>query len=576
MTRGQWSGELVDRLGRLFRGGAIIGLTESELIDRFARGRDEAAFEALLARHGPMVLGVCRQLLRDPNDVDDAFQAVFLVLVRKAGTLRRGDLLGNWLYGVAYRVARRARASSARRPAQAPLGLEAVAALDESNPDRSTGPDPEPTPWLHEEVARLPEKYRFPVLLCYFEGLTHDEAAQRLGCPLGTVKGRLARARDLLRRRLTRRGVTCSAAALAAHLAAPEAHAVVPAPLQHATLKAARALALASATGGRLATASVSRTILDLVNGASRDMTINQIRAIALPVLVLSTVAVGVVGVALGLSQAPVTNPTGPAASPPAERSDATQPHADFVTKDMQKAAIPAKKSLTSNEPHPEDGPNFPRSQPQGIDDEAIIDGWTPEARNRFDIAELAAAMVVGEQNPKNESLLARLDKPMAVPFAKPTPLADVIKYIKSEAAKSGQGPLPIYVDPQGLQDADATPVTLNTTVTLDLEGAPLKASLRLLLKQVGLAYCVRDGVIIISSVQGVREELAEAARELVGAANEQINLPMLRTMGILRRRALGPPGEMMGGGSPAGAAQFRPRAGQGPGVPAKNGASQE
>src|SRR5690242_20640383 len=127
-TRGQGSGELVRRLGRLFRDGTVIGLSESELIDRFVRGRDEMAFEALLARHGPMVLGVCRQLLRDPNDVDDAFQAAFLVLVRRAGTLRRGDLLGNWLYGVAYRVALRARASSARRAARAPLGSEAVAA----------------------------------------------------------------------------------------------------------------------------------------------------------------------------------------------------------------------------------------------------------------------------------------------------------------------------------------------------------------------------------------------------------------------------------------------------------------
>src|SRR5262249_27839110 len=161
-----------------------------------------------IARHGPMVLGVCRQLLRDPNDVDDAFQATFLVLVRKAGTLRRCDLLGNWLYGVAYRVATRARVLSARRTAKAPYGQEGVDGLGAddgwrlSGQDAAAGPDREPRPWLHEEVGRLPEKYRVPVLLCYFEGLTHEEAAGRLGWPLGTVKGRLARARDLLRRRL--------------------------------------------------------------------------------------------------------------------------------------------------------------------------------------------------------------------------------------------------------------------------------------------------------------------------------------------------------------------------------------
>ena len=103
--RGAQCGVLMQQLGRLFLQGSLIGSSEGELLDRFVRGRDESAFEALVARHGPMVLSVCRQLLRDPNDVDDAFQATFLVLVRKAGTLRRCDLLGNWLYGVAYRVA---------------------------------------------------------------------------------------------------------------------------------------------------------------------------------------------------------------------------------------------------------------------------------------------------------------------------------------------------------------------------------------------------------------------------------------------------------------------------------------
>ena len=108
-------GAVARGLGRLFTSGGVSGLSEGQLLDRFVTRRDEAAFEALVVRHGPMVLGVCRQLLRDPNDVDDAFQATFLVLVRKAGTLRRQDLLGNWLYGVAYRVSHRARTTAARR-----------------------------------------------------------------------------------------------------------------------------------------------------------------------------------------------------------------------------------------------------------------------------------------------------------------------------------------------------------------------------------------------------------------------------------------------------------------------------
>ena len=117
MSRGPFSGALFHQLERLFNHSTVAGSTEGELLERFVTYRDEAAFEALMARHAPMVLGVCRQVLRDPNDVDDAFQATFLVLVRKAASLRHRELLGNWLYGVAYRVAIRARAVAARRMA---------------------------------------------------------------------------------------------------------------------------------------------------------------------------------------------------------------------------------------------------------------------------------------------------------------------------------------------------------------------------------------------------------------------------------------------------------------------------
>jgi DNA-directed RNA polymerase specialized sigma24 family protein len=115
MTRSRLSTGVVHRLERLFGHGTVTGLTEGQLIDRFASRRDESAFELLMERHGPMVLGVCRQFLRDPNDVEDAFQATFLVLVRKAATLRQKELLGNWLYGVAFRVALRARSVALRR-----------------------------------------------------------------------------------------------------------------------------------------------------------------------------------------------------------------------------------------------------------------------------------------------------------------------------------------------------------------------------------------------------------------------------------------------------------------------------
>ncbi len=298
--RGARSGVLMQQIGRLFLEGTSIGSSEGELLDRFVKARDEAAFEALVARHGPMVLGVCRQLLRDPNDVDDAFQATFLVLVRKAATLRRCDLLGNWLYGVAYRVAMRARSQAARRMGRfgSSAEIEKLAASEdlqgsESTPAASLAAR-EREPWVHQEVSYLPEKYRTPIVLCYFEGLTHDEAASRLGCPLGTVKGRLSRARDLLRRRLIRRGVALSAAALVSELTAPHAQAAVPAALELATTRAA--ISLVSSAGASLAWgSSISIPVTALAEGVLHTMIWNQVKITAASLVLAGTIATGVV-----------------------------------------------------------------------------------------------------------------------------------------------------------------------------------------------------------------------------------------------------------------------------------------
>jgi RNA polymerase sigma factor (sigma-70 family) len=297
--RGAQCGLLMQQLGRLFLQGSMNGSSEGELLDRFVRGRDESAFEALVARHGPMVLSVCRQLLHDPNDVDDAFQATFLVLVRKAGTLRRCDLLGNWLYGVAYRVALRARSLSARRAARfgSAATVENLADPDWSE-SSSTNSDilvkSDRAPWLHQEVSYLPEKYRTPIVLCYFEGLTHDEAASRLGWPLGTVKGRLSRARDLLRRRLIRRGVTLPAAALAAELMRAHAEAAVPAALEMSVTRAA--ISLISNAGISIARASfVSIPVTTLAEGVLQTMVWNQVKLTAASLLLAGTLATGVV-----------------------------------------------------------------------------------------------------------------------------------------------------------------------------------------------------------------------------------------------------------------------------------------
>jgi RNA polymerase sigma factor (sigma-70 family) len=176
--------------------------SDAQLLERFVAGRDEAAFELLVWRHGPTVLGVCRRVLRNEQDAEDAFQATFLVLVRKAGSISKRQAVGSWLYRVAHRVALRALAG--KRLAS---GVAVVDVPAEPAPEPDWG---DLRPVLDEEVNCLPEKYRAPFVLCYLEGKTNEEAARQLGCPRGTVQSRLAWARQRLRERLGRRGLELS------------------------------------------------------------------------------------------------------------------------------------------------------------------------------------------------------------------------------------------------------------------------------------------------------------------------------------------------------------------------------
>jgi RNA polymerase sigma factor (sigma-70 family) len=731
-VRGHYSGALIQQLERLFHQGTAVGLTEGELLERFVRGRDETAFEALIARHGPMVLGVCRQLLRDPNDVDDAFQATFLVLVRKAGTLRRCDLLGNWLYGVAHRVATRARTLATRRIARAsqvPVAAARLGAASGHQPPvwhEAAVADHEPRPWLHEEVGRLPDKYRVPVLLCYFEGLTHDQAARRLGWPIGTVKGRLARARDLLKRRLARRGVVVSTMALSAHLGISDVKAAVPANLEYATLAAARAAAW-SASGPVAAASAVSLPVAALTEGVLHAMIMSQIKVVTLPLLAVAAVTTGVVlSTTHGSFGQGATAPENPGGSPPAvakgqaasdaqpaptpdsprpareHQADALRaslemfdilvtPHNNFSSQDVRRIGrwslrlLEASRDASRNpggraeayeahrdrmkklvdaissRPAPTEDPfsppagqttdmaralldaaedlveqaNGPSAVPasdmmvkmmggrpagaaagaaemlgmmngmeammrgrmpgQSVDagrnprssasaksasagatakasatpDQRARSASTPvrpaqsqqtgaatsegaagagrggstggprmmagmgraglggmaggrygrglgggsdELQNRTEIARTAASLAASAPDSKTQGILKLLETPSEMSFAEPTPLGDVLKFIKATQFRSRNTTIPIYVDPKGLEDAGAT---LSSPVVMDLDGIPLKTSLRLALKQLGLAYCVRDGVLIISSVEGVLEELREAQSEL-------------------------------------------------------------
>jgi polysaccharide biosynthesis/export protein len=263
----------------LYETGTAGGLTDRQLLERFMFERDrsaEAAFEMLVCRHGPMVLRVCHNVLGDATDAQDAFQATFLVLVRRCRTIRQLESIGGWLYGVACRVAARARVEAARRrAAERRGGLRIVEAVE--NGQVVDHGDGEFGLVVQEEVRRLPENYRAVVALCHWEGLTQEQAAAQLGCPLGTVRSRMARARKILHRRLTRRGVTRLAAIVAATLDGSSGQAAaiatarlagsVQAPLIHSTVKAAAQVA----AGGSLAL-TTSAVVSSLTREVLRSM----------------------------------------------------------------------------------------------------------------------------------------------------------------------------------------------------------------------------------------------------------------------------------------------------------------
>jgi RNA polymerase sigma factor (sigma-70 family) len=279
------------------------GLTDGQLLQRFLSRRDESAFGVLVRRHGPMVLGVCRRILRNAHDADDAFQATFLVLVRKAASLASRAVVGNWLHGVAYRTALKARSADARRRVKERAMSRPEAVEEDLRPE-----------WhalLDQELTGLPEKYRAPIVLCDLEGKTRREAARLLGCPEGTLSGRLSRARALLARRLAKHGLGLSAGAVAAALLQGTAPAGVPAPLAASTVKAAALVAAGQAAAG-----TIPAQVVALSEGVLKAMLLTKLRTVTAVVL-----AVGL----LGLGAAAGVYPTR-AGEPPAAAEPPAQP----------------------------------------------------------------------------------------------------------------------------------------------------------------------------------------------------------------------------------------------------------
>ncbi len=282
MATGQMSSVIphVRRAALLQDGG---GMKDGQLLECFLARREEAAFAALVRRHGPMVLGVCRRVLHNAHDAEDAFQATFLVLVRKAAALLPREALGNWLYGVAYHTALKARAATVRRRAKE-AQVRPMARLETLAED----PCRDWQPLLDHELSRLPDKYREAVVLCELEGKTRREAARQLGIPEGTLSGRLTTAHRRLAQRLARHGFTVSAGSLAAVLSQSAASAGVPVPLAVSTIKSAALLAAGQAAAG-----VISVKVAALTEGVLRAMLLTKLKVTAAFLVVVGLVAVG-------------------------------------------------------------------------------------------------------------------------------------------------------------------------------------------------------------------------------------------------------------------------------------------
>ncbi|WP_406701048.1 sigma-70 family RNA polymerase sigma factor [Singulisphaera sp. Ch08] len=561
-------GAVLHQLGRLFGRGTVAGLSEWQLLSRYLNDRDEVAFEALVARHGPMVLGVCRRLLVDPNDVDDAFQATFLVLVRRANSLGERDAIGHWLYGVAHRVALRARSEAARRRWREPNLMTAPVAPETDTTTFELGPV------LDDELSRLPAKYRAPIVLCHLEGFTHEEAANQLQWPLGTVKGRLVRARELLKTRLVRRGLSLTVA-LAATTLSRKSLAVVPETLRSTTVATAMQVAAGPITAGM-----VSASVAALLKGVLTTMFLTKLRTATAALLILGLMA-GSVGVvaqqsndppetesASLIGEAPQESVIGSATTPPlSPQPNATEPRKTGTAKPSHGKS----QSRLANLIFQDAIRSYGKEDPTGLKLNNLV-RWSKEILNDSDrtpaqqiealtdhltriraLREIVIRLESGpasqilplqmefylleanqmlarakagseedlpsrrtgpnrsDQDARSKALLEKLEEPVDMIFSNETPLEDVLKYINSALAGPKGKAIPIYVDPAGLQEAERT---TTSSITMDLQGVPLKTTLTLLLRQLGLAYKVKEGVLIISNENAQDNLLTELERK--------------------------------------------------------------
>jgi cytochrome c peroxidase len=289
------SNSILQLIRRAVNDGQVRQLPDRDLLQQFCEQRSEAAFATLLYRHGPMILSVCRNVLHDESDAEDAFQATFLVLAGKAASIRKTASLASWLHGVAHRTALKARLQAATRDKH------------EARAPARPIPEPDDLDWrevqqvLHEELTALAERYRGPLVACYLEGMTQEEAAAQFGVAVSTLKERMERGRTLLRARLVRRGLG-PAALLAAATWPAAASACVPAALASGTLQAAKLVA-----AGQAVAAVASARVVALAEGVVKTMLLTKIK-LAAAALVATALLAG--GVSLAMRAAPADLPS--------------------------------------------------------------------------------------------------------------------------------------------------------------------------------------------------------------------------------------------------------------------------
>jgi RNA polymerase sigma factor (sigma-70 family) len=400
---------LMPKLRRVALAEAVSNRTDGQLLGAFVNDRDADAFAGLVRRHGPMVLGVCRRVTGNHTTADDAFQAVFLVLARRAAAVKPREQVGNWLYGVAYRTAIKARAVQARRWSRE----KQVDVMPE--PTASSPPDvwSDLQPVIDEELARLPDNLRLPIVLCDLEGRAQREVAKHLGVPPATLATRLASARRMLAQRLTRRGVTLSGGALAGLLTTHGTVAAVSHSLAYGLAQAAESVA-----GGGIATSLVSSHAIQLSEGVIRMMLLTKLKAIAVTALTVAALSGG-----LGLGLVPAFAGDDPAQT--GKAAVGTAPQAANTTTNTDKQLNQSRNKTDAD-----------------VDDTTFLKrlifdlrGTSPtDVENWYFIADQDAdkrAKVVVWMS-EDEVILARLAKKLGVP-------ADRVRLVRVLDAKNGK-----------------------------------------------------------------------------------------------------------------------------------------